>query len=61
MRKEAYNGFQWIDHVVDHFSKYLVVWPMYNKTANVVVDGLKARSQSDNGTEFKNQFVQKLI
>jgi transposase InsO family protein len=71
MRKEAYNGYQWIAHVVDHLSKYHVVWPMNNKTANEVVDDLKVRVfpyfclpdifQSDNGTEFKNQFVEKLI
>ena len=41
MRSEQYNGYQWIAHVIDHFSKFHIIWPMKNKTGSEVTEGLK--------------------
>ena len=65
------NGSKWIAHVIDHFTKFNILWAMSKKEAKYVVEGLKERVfgyfglpnilQSDNGTEFKNEVVRKMI
>lgn len=67
------NGttYSWIAHVEDHFSKYHVIWPQQHKCAEEVTMGLKRHViayfglprilQTDNGTEFKNELMRKLI
>ena len=71
MRSEAHDGYQWIAHVIDYFSKYHILWPMENKTGSEVTEGLKKFVlpyfglpkilQSDNGLEFCNQLVESLV
>jgi hypothetical protein len=69
--------YAWIAHVIDHFSKYNVLWAQDHKTADEVVRGLLfciylfknvfaffgclAILQSDNGLEFRNSLMLKLV
>ena len=65
------QSFKWIAHVMDHFTKFHVVWPLVNKCADEVAEGLERHVfayfglpsilQSDNGREFKNALVAELI
>jgi hypothetical protein len=67
------NGlkYEWIAHVMDHFSKFHVIWAQQHKTAEEVVENLESRVfayfglpfilQSDNGREFKNQLMVNLV
>ncbi|CAF1081922.1 unnamed protein product [Brachionus calyciflorus] len=65
------RNFKWIAHVVDHFSKFHILWAMEHKSAEEVVEGLEERVfslfglptifQSDYGTEFKNSLLRNLI
>jgi hypothetical protein len=67
------NGkvYKWIAHVVDHFSKFHIIWAMEHKSAEEVVSGLHRLVfpyiglpkilQCDNGKEFKNKEVHALI
>ncbi len=71
MRSEQYDGYQWIAHVMDHFSKFHILWPMKKKTGMEVVNGLRLHVlpyfglptilQSDNGLEFCNELVTNLV
>lgn len=71
MRSETQNGFSWIAHLMCHFTKYHVMWPMQRKTADEVTRGLKHYVlpyfglpkilQFDNGTEFKNRLMNELV
>ena len=56
---------------MDHFSKFHILWPQYNKTGAEVAEGIKTRVlpyfglpkifQSDNGLEFRNEMVESLL
>ncbi|CAF3458038.1 unnamed protein product, partial [Rotaria socialis] len=61
MRSVEYNGFKWIFHAKDHFSKYSWLDPLPSKEAINVAETLKSIFyqfgpprilQSDNGREF---------
>ena len=68
MSHEPDGTYQWIAHVVDHFTKFHVLWPQARKSAEDVVKGLRTYVfayfglpkilQSDNGREFKNKHLQ---
>lgn len=59
--------YQWIGHCWDHFTKFHFLWPQTKKSAKEVVYnirrhvlgyiGLPEILHSDNGLEFKNQYV----
>ena len=61
----------WIGHVIDHFSKFHIIFPMKTKEAQEVADNLATkvfakcmayqRKQSDNGREFVNKVVRNLL
>jgi len=63
--------YSWIAHLEDHYSKYHIIWPQEQKTAEEVTNGLKKYVlayfglpkilQCDNGKEFKNELMRKLI
>lgn len=69
--KKDGKTYQWIAHIVDHFSKFHILWPQQHKTAEEVVDGLRKFVfpyfglpkilQCDYGKEFKNKDVISLI
>ncbi|CAF1107513.1 unnamed protein product [Brachionus calyciflorus] len=69
--KKGSKEFKWIAHIEDHFTKFHVIWAMENKSADEVCYGLKRfvfpyfglpnTFQCDNGTEFKNSLVKRLI
>ena len=71
MQQKSINGFHWISHVQDHFSKFHIIWPLKRKCGQEVSEGIRTHVlahyglpnifQSDNGTEFVNQLVEKLI
>lgn len=71
MRSEKFEDYQWIGHLMCHFTKFHFVWPLRNKTAAEVVTGLQQRVlavfglpkilQCDNGTEFKNALMSELV
>ncbi|CAF3493417.1 unnamed protein product, partial [Rotaria sordida] len=61
MRSNEFNGFKWIFHAKDHFSKYSWLFPMASKEAINVANILRSIFyqfgppkilQSDNGREF---------
>jgi transposase InsO family protein len=63
--------YNYICHVIDHFSSFHFIWPLQHKTAEEVANGLKTRVfsvcglpkilYSDNGLEFKNELIRSLI
>ncbi len=63
--------YSYICHVIDHYSSFNLIWAQIKKDASEVVDNLEYRVfsvfglpkifHSDNGLEFKNQFVRALI
>ena len=67
------NGrtYNWIAHVIDHFTQFHIIWALEHKSAEEVVAGLESRVfaylglplvlQSDNGTEFKNSLMVNLV
>lgn len=71
MRQKPIRDFHWICDVQDHFSKFHIIWPLKRKCGEEVSDGIRTHVlahyglpnifQSDNGTEFVNQLVEKLI
>lgn len=71
MRFDADGEYNWIAHYVDHYSKFHVLWPQKEKTAEETVLGLENNVlryfgkpkifQSDNGREFKNEVNVKLL
>ena len=71
MQQRPVNELHWICHIVDHFSKFHIIFPLKRKCGQEVADGLRSRVlayyglpnilQCDNGTEFVNQLVENLI
>ena len=66
------GDYQWIFHVVDHWSKVHFAYPLVNKTAVEVVAfaltrfifpmmGLPSILQSYNSREFVNQIIDKVL
>ena len=66
--KNAPDGeYNWICHVIDHFTKYHILFPMKSKEAKEVATGLRERVfgyfglpyilHSDNGREFANSVI----
>ena len=61
----------WIAHYIDHYSKLNIIWEQQQKTADEVVYGfrrfvlsyfgLPKILQCDNGLEFKNELMRKLV
>ena len=59
--------YNWICHVIDHFTKYQILFPMKSKEAKEVATGLRERVfsyfallynlHSDNGREFVNSVI----
>ena len=43
MRDQPDGEFKWIAHVMDHWSKFHVMWPLTRKTAQQVADGLQEK------------------
>jgi len=62
MRHAPHNGYKWILHVVDHWSKFHFAYPLVSKSARDVANalekwvfpvmGLPSILPSDNGWEF---------
>ena len=71
MQQKPLKDFHCIRHVQDNFSKVHIIWLLKRKCGEEVAfgirshvlayDGLPNIFQSDNGTEFVNQLVEKLI
>ncbi|PIK39696.1 putative SCAN domain-containing protein 3-like [Apostichopus japonicus] len=71
MRHDPDGDFKWIGHFMDHFSKYHVIFPLKQKTAQEVADKLQERVlsylgvpkifHSDNGREFVNELLHALF
>ena len=71
MRHRPDGPYHWVGHFMDHWSKMLVLFPLMHKSAKEVVLNLSTKVfayfgppkilQSDNGTEFVNSTVHKLI
>ena len=71
MRHLPHNGYKWILHVVDHWSKFHFVFPLVCKSAKQVCDalgkwvfpimGLPSILQSDNGREFVNKLIEEVV
>jgi len=62
MRARPYNGYHWILHIKDHFSKYSFLYPLSDKTATGVarciaywlgIVDIPKILQCDNSKEFK--------
>jgi len=62
MRATPHNGYHWILHIKDHFSKYTFLYALRDKTSAgvaaciaqwLVVVGIPRILQCDNGVEFK--------
>ena len=62
--------FKWIAHAVDHWSKFQFVYPLVNKTAEVAQGlqtlifpyfGLPSIIQNNNGKEFVNAILSKVV
>jgi len=71
MQTSPDGDYRWICHVVDHFSKYHIVFPLKRKTGEEVAHGLKRYVfsyfglpyilQCDNGREFVNKIFEETI
>ena len=71
MRHRPDGPYHWIGHYMDHWSKMHVLFPLMQKCANEVALNLSTKVfayyglpkilQSDNGREFVNAIVHKLV
>lgn len=71
MRHLPDGCYKWIAHAVDHWSKFNFAYPLVRKTAEEVAEGLQCLIfpyfglpsilQSDNGKEFVNAILNKLV
>lgn len=58
-------GYEWIMDIIDYFTKYMMSFPLISNTAENILIGIKAYwimigylkiNQTDNGSEYKNQY-----
>ena len=71
MRHLPHDGFKWILHIVDHWSKFTFAFPLAQKSAKEVTSalekwvfpfiGLPSIVQSDNGREFVNKLIEEVV
>lgn len=71
MRHRPDGAYHWIGHYMDHWSKIHVLFPLMRKSAEEVAVNLEAKVfayfgppkilQSDNGREFVNTIIHKLV
>lgn len=71
MRHLPDGSFKWIAHAVDHWSKFNFAYPLFSKTAEEVAEGMQSFIfsyfglpsilQSDNGKEFVNAVLKKVV
>ena len=71
MTTSADGSYKWIGHVVDHFSKFHILFPMKKKEAVEVASNLMVRVftyfglpyilHSDRGKEFVNDIIKCLV
>jgi transposase InsO family protein len=69
--KQNNKEYQYIAHVIDHFSGFNIIWPMEHKSGEEVAQGLiifvfscyglPNILHSDSGLEFKNKLVTSLV
>ena len=66
-KKKTTRYYEWLAHVMCHFSKFHILWAQETKTMEETADcferfvlayfGLPKILQSDNGSEFRNQYM----
>ena len=71
MQTKPDGEYKWIGHIVDHFSRYHVIYPQVNKsakeTAKNIIErffayfGLPKIIHSDNGREFVNDIIRAVV
>ena len=71
MQSTENRGFKWIGHVVDHFSRFHVLFALKTKSGKEISKNLKEKVfsyfglpliiQSDNGREFVNKIITETI
>ena len=71
MRHLPHDGNKWILHIVDHWSKFNLAYPLPQKTAKEVTNalekwvfpifGLPTILHSDNGREFVNHLIEDIL
>ena len=71
MRHLPDGDFKWILHIIDHWSKFNLAFPLINKGANNVAEvlekyvfpivGLPSILHSDNGREFVNSVIKDIL
>ena len=71
MSTSADSEYKWIGHVVDHFSKYHILFPLKQKEASEVAANLVCKVfayfglpyilHSDRGKEFVNQVITEVV
>ena len=71
MRHMPHDNFKWILHIVDHWSKFNLAYPLQSKTAKEVANALEKRVfpifglpsilHSDKGREFIDQVIEEVI
>ena len=71
MRHLPHDGNKWILHIVDHWSKFNLAYPLPQKTAKEVANalekwvfpifGLPTILHSDNGREFVNHLIEDVL
>ena len=68
MRHLPHDGNKWILHIVDHWSKFNLAYPLPQKTAKEVTNALEkwvfpifTILHSDNGREFVNRLIEDVL
>ena len=71
MRHDPDGDYRWISHLMDHFTKFHVLFPIVDKSAHCVAENLRERVfayfglpfivQSDNRREFAKRLSEQLV
>ena len=71
MQANADGEYRYIGHIVDHFTKFRIIFPLKTKTAAEVAENIEKRYfayfgipriiHTDNGTEFTNSLLKCLV
>ena len=71
MRHLPHGEYKWILHLVDHWSKFNLAFPLVQKSAKEVANalerwgfpvmGLPSILHSDNGREFVNKLIEEVL